>query len=163
MNYVPFCSVIMFNTHFTDVSSSVAFVPKIEIVPGVGDIAVGQINAHFSDVNLLRMPEHIVALNQTLGTSIVVKPVAPETRDIIAKLKDAFLTENPNYFSWDKKSTMRKATSNMSASVNLGPVTITKQLTGDYNPETDAIRNCSNCGRHYNFHDMDGKCPQIHK
>jgi hypothetical protein len=61
-------------------------------------------------------------------------------------------------FSWDYKSAVRKASSDISISVGKTPLFINKQITGPNDPKKDAFRNCSNCGRHYNYH-KNGKCP----
>lgn len=62
-------------------------------------------------------------------------------------------------FSWDVKSAMRKATSNVSVSVGVTPIYVTKELTGPHNQKTDAYRACSNCGKHINYH-KNGSCPK---
>lgn len=54
-------------------------------------------------------------------------------------------------YEWDPASAMRKLSSNVSISVNVGVAGISKQITGNYNPQTDAYRNCV-CGHHKNFH-----------
>lgn len=61
-------------------------------------------------------------------------------------------------FTWDHNSAMRKATSNISVSVGVPFVSVSKQVTGSHNPKTDAYRSCSNCGKHINYH-KNGKCP----
>ena len=54
-------------------------------------------------------------------------------------------------FHWDPASAARKASSDISVSVNIGPVGISKQISGPNDPTKDAYRNCE-CGHHYNHH-----------
>lgn len=53
-----------------------------------------------------------------------------------------------NNYQWSAPSAWNKAKSNVS--INAGP--ISKQVTGPHNPNTDAYRNCLNCGKHFNYH-----------
>jgi phenylalanyl-tRNA synthetase beta subunit len=59
-------------------------------------------------------------------------------------------------FKWSLQSAIRKATSDITVSVTVPPVTISKTTT-THNPNTDAYRNCSRCGKHINYH-VNGKC-----
>lgn len=61
-------------------------------------------------------------------------------------------------FDWSAKSAFRKATSDLTLNVGIPFVRVSKPITGPHNPQTDAYRACSRCGRHYNYH-RDGKCP----
>jgi hypothetical protein len=62
------------------------------------------------------------------------------------------MTKGCDNFNWDAKSALSKTVSDISVSINLPGVSITKQVSGPYNPEKDAYRNCSNCHNHYNYH-----------
>jgi hypothetical protein len=64
-------------------------------------------------------------------------------------------------FTWDKQSAFNKLTSGMKFKVET-PTPIVKvkktfELTKPNDPEKDAYRKCSKCGKHYNFH-KNGKC-----
>jgi hypothetical protein len=59
-------------------------------------------------------------------------------------------------FNWSAQSAIRKATSDLSINISIPPVSITKTTT-THDPSKDAYRNCSNCGKHINYH-KDGKC-----
>lgn len=65
-------------------------------------------------------------------------------------------------FRWDMGSAVRKATSGVTVNVCTPTpvVSVCKsgQLTQDHNPNKDAYRNCSACGKHWNYH-SNGKCP----
>jgi len=64
-------------------------------------------------------------------------------------------------FKWDPKSALRKATSDISASIclpaNIVAVCKSIQITGPNDPNKDAFRNCAICGKHINFH-KNGRC-----
>jgi hypothetical protein len=62
-------------------------------------------------------------------------------------------------YSWDAKSAMRKATSDVTLNVGTGFVSVSKQITSSHDPKKDAYRSCKNCGKHINYH-KDGKCPK---
>ncbi|AKI78877.1 hypothetical protein [Acanthamoeba polyphaga mimivirus] len=62
-------------------------------------------------------------------------------------------------YSWDVGSAWRKFGSDVTLSINMGPVSVSKQITGSCNREVDAYRCCSRCGRHFNFH-SGGFCPK---
>ena len=55
-------------------------------------------------------------------------------------------------YQWDKSSAWRKAKSDVSVSVNAGPVSVSKQVSKPNNDKKDAYRNCKNCGKHKNYH-----------
>lgn len=55
-------------------------------------------------------------------------------------------------FNWDAASAARKATSDLTLSVGVGVVSVSKPITGPNNSSMDAYRNCSNCHTHFNFH-----------
>lgn len=66
-------------------------------------------------------------------------------------------------FSWDPASAGRKFFGdNGGANITVGVpgvVTIEQKSPGmGYSPEKDSYRNCSRCGKHYNYH-RNGKCP----
>lgn len=63
-----------------------------------------------------------------------------------------------NTFSWDPISAGRKLVSDSSVTISGGPVSATKNI-GPNNPQQDAYRNCSRCGRHLNYH-RNGQCPK---
>lgn len=52
-----------------------------------------------------------------------------------------------NQYKWDPVSAGRKAISN--STINMGPV---KKTVPPHNPNSDAFRNCANCGKHFNYH-----------
>ena len=60
-------------------------------------------------------------------------------------------------YKWSSESALRKLKSDLTLSVTIPSVTITKKITESHNPKKDAYRACSNCGQHINFH-KDGKC-----
>ncbi|ATZ80357.1 hypothetical protein BMW23_0299 [Bodo saltans virus] len=55
-------------------------------------------------------------------------------------------------YQWNASSAMRKATSDMSVSMGVGFLSVTKQLTGSNDASKDAYRNCVNCNTHANYH-----------
>lgn len=65
-------------------------------------------------------------------------------------------------FHWDPISAGRKLVSDSTVNVNVsgGPVSagISKNIP-KHDPKQDAYRNCSICGRHYNYH-KNGQCPK---
>ncbi len=61
-------------------------------------------------------------------------------------------------FSWSHQSALRKLSSDMSFKVGIPGVVELNKTTTTHNPMTDAYRGCSNCGKHYNYHN-GGKCP----
>lgn len=65
-------------------------------------------------------------------------------------------------FKWSPASAFRKATSDITVNV-CSPtpvVSVCKTVTSTppHDPSKDAYRNCSNCGKHLNYH-KGGKCP----
>ena len=54
-------------------------------------------------------------------------------------------------YEWDPSSAMNKLLSDLSVSVGIGIVSVSKQITGPNDPEKDAYRNCT-CGQHKNKH-----------
>ncbi len=68
------------------------------------------------------------------------------------------MSSNDNTFKWDPVSFGRKLASDSSITINGGPISATKNI-GPNDPKRDAYRNCSNCGKHINFHN-GGKCPK---
>lgn len=69
---------------------------------------------------------------------------------------------NRNQYQWDASSAFRKLTSGADITVSTPTpfVSIGKtfQITQPNDPKKDAYRNCSMCGKHYNYH-VSGKCP----
>ncbi len=61
-------------------------------------------------------------------------------------------------YKYNDPSALRKLTSGTHVTISHGPVSISKQLFADNNPNKDAYRSCRNCGKHVNFH-RDGWCP----
>lgn len=65
-------------------------------------------------------------------------------------------------FKWDPSSAGRKLVSGITLNVSTPTpiVSVGKSfpITPDHNPKKDAYRNCSSCGKHYNYH-KNGKCP----
>lgn len=62
-----------------------------------------------------------------------------------------------NNFSWDPSSAGRKLFHDSSITIGVpGVVSIEKQ-TPPNDPKKDAYRNCSKCGKHWNYH-KNGKC-----
>tara|TARA_B100001123_G_C15080399_1_gene935414 strand:+ start:481 stop:687 length:207 start_codon:yes stop_codon:yes gene_type:complete len=66
---------------------------------------------------------------------------------------------NFNTYEWSFMSAWNKATSDLSLSVGVPPVAISKKITKTHNPEKDAYRACKHCGKHINYHE-NGKCPK---
>ena len=60
-------------------------------------------------------------------------------------------SNNCNNFSWNPFSAIKKLASDLTLNVGSG-ISISKPITGPNDPLKDAFRNCSNCGKHYNFH-----------
>ena len=54
-------------------------------------------------------------------------------------------------FLWSPISAASKFIHNSDITLSIGVVSITKN-TGEHDKEKDAYRNCSICGKHYNYH-----------
>jgi hypothetical protein len=68
------------------------------------------------------------------------------------------MSNNPNTnYSWSSESAMKKAIADLSISVNVGPVSVSKTITGPHDPLKDAYKACKHCGKHLNYH-VGGKC-----
>lgn len=69
---------------------------------------------------------------------------------------------NENTFKWDPASAGRKLASgievNVSTSTPVVSVGKSFELTKPNDDKKDAYRNCSRCGKHWNYH-KNGKCP----
>lgn len=65
-------------------------------------------------------------------------------------------------FKWDAGSAFRKATSGIDLTISTPTPVVsigkTIPITKPHDPSKDAFRNCSLCGKHYNYH-KGGKCP----
>lgn len=65
-------------------------------------------------------------------------------------------------YSWDVKSAIKKSVSGIQLTISTPTPIVSASksvyLTNPHNPQKDAYRNCSNCGKHYNYH-KNGKCP----
>lgn len=67
-----------------------------------------------------------------------------------------------NKFSWDAESAFRKGVSGITLDISTPTpiISIGKsfEVTPPNDPKKDAYRNCSKCGKHYNYH-KNGQCP----
>lgn len=62
-------------------------------------------------------------------------------------------------FNWSANSAFNKIKSDVSIGVGIpGIISISKKITDPYDPNKDAYRACSKCGKHINYH-INGKCP----
>lgn len=68
---------------------------------------------------------------------------------MMSTLKMGSITDH--MFIWDPISAGRKFIHNSDITVSAGVISITKN-TGEHDKKTDAYRNCSICGKHYNYH-----------
>ncbi len=66
-----------------------------------------------------------------------------------------------NQFKWDPASAARKLGSGITINISTPTPVVSVGKSFDLtqpDPKKDAYRNCSACGKHYNYH-KDGKCP----
>jgi predicted nucleic acid-binding Zn ribbon protein len=61
-------------------------------------------------------------------------------------------------FSWDPISAGRKLFGDSHVTLGIPGVASIEKDIGPSNPEQDAYRNCSRCGKHWNYH-VNGHCP----
>jgi len=61
-------------------------------------------------------------------------------------------------YSWDPLSAGRKLVKDSTITLSAGVISVSKD-TPKNDPNKDAFRNCSRCGRHYNYH-KNGNCPK---
>ncbi|AEQ32779.1 hypothetical protein CE11_00120 [Megavirus courdo11] len=61
-------------------------------------------------------------------------------------------------YEWSSESAFNKLKSDLSVSINMPFISISKQITPSCDRERDAYRNCAKCGRHFNYH-SNGSCP----
>nr|WBF71139.1 hypothetical protein [Megavirus caiporensis] len=61
-------------------------------------------------------------------------------------------------YEWSTESAFNKLKSDLSVSINMPFISISKQITPSCDRERDAYRNCAKCGRHFNYH-RSGFCP----
>lgn len=61
------------------------------------------------------------------------------------------MSDNPSTFSWSAKSAIRKGLGGSTLTVGIPYVSISIPIP-EANRDKDAFRNCSNCGRHFNYH-----------
>ena len=67
----------------------------------------------------------------------------------MSQLKYQSITDHA--FQWDPISAGRKFIHNTDVTVSVGVISATKN-TGEHNKDKDAYRNCSICGKHFNYH-----------
>lgn len=61
-------------------------------------------------------------------------------------------------FSWDPVSAGKKLVCDTTITGSIGVISISKNTPAN-DPEKNAYRNCSKCGKHYNYHN-GGQCPK---
>ncbi len=68
------------------------------------------------------------------------------------------MSYNNNNFTWDPASAGRKFWNDSTVTIGVPGVVSIEKNTPPHDPNKDAYRNCSKCGKHYNYH-KNGKCP----
>ncbi len=61
-------------------------------------------------------------------------------------------SNNKDTYRWDPKSMLKKATSNLTITVNLCSTISLSKTTAPNNDDMDCFRGCINCGKHVNLH-----------
>jgi len=68
------------------------------------------------------------------------------------------MNKNNSTFKWDPFSAGRKLAGDSKITVGNDKVGKWEKEFKPHDPKQDAYRNCSMCGKHYNYH-KNGKCP----